>query len=56
MTGAELRAARKEQGLTQKQLGDRWGCHWVTISDWERERHPIPRWVEDATKGLERAA
>lgn len=30
-----IRTARVQAGLTQAQLADRVGAHWVTVSNWE---------------------
>lgn len=40
-TGERIRQARLSRGLTQQQLADKIGTHWITISQWERgQRHP----------------
>ena len=33
---ATIKATRKRLGLTQPQLGQLLGVHWVTVSKWER--------------------
>ena len=55
MTPADLRAARKALGLTQKGLAEalRMGTHgWQTISKWENEGSAIPGPVEIAVECL----
>lgn len=43
MTGNELKQARQSAGLTQQQLGERWGLHRVTVQLWERSKeNPVP--------------
>lgn len=39
-TGQRIRAARKDAGLTQKQLAQRIGCPPSRISEWERDCYP----------------
>jgi transcriptional regulator with XRE-family HTH domain len=36
--GEQIRRRREEQGLTLKELGDRLGVHFTTVSSWERGR------------------
>lgn len=41
MTGAELKALRKQLGLTQTQLADKIGARGkMTISEWENSERP----------------
>lgn len=56
MTGSELRARRKELGLTQEQLAEYWGVPQPTISNWETGTWPIQhaKILDDALKYLER--
>lgn len=52
--GAKIRKARKEAGLTQKELGNLMGIFYTEISQWERgTRNPKPatlRRIEEALK------
>ena len=45
MSMEELRERRSALGLTQPELADALGIHRVTISNWERGHHPIPKWL-----------
>lgn len=36
--GEQIRRRREDQGLTLKELGDRLGVHFTTVSSWERGR------------------
>ena len=45
MTPAELKAARRRLGLTQRALGEALGVSRVTIARWEAGLHPLPRAV-----------
>lgn len=41
MTGAELRRIRERLGVTQRELAERVGVHFVTANRWERGQVPI---------------
>lgn len=45
MTGAELRAALDELGITQREFARRTGKHKVTVSNMTRA-DDVPRWAE----------
>lgn len=45
MTGAQLRAFRTEEGMTQAELADFVGVEANTIARWERDEAPIPKYV-----------
>jgi DNA-binding XRE family transcriptional regulator len=45
MSTEELRDRRSALGLTQPELADALGIHRVTVSNWERGAHPIPKWL-----------
>lgn len=51
MTPADLRAARKQAGLTQAQLASRWGISKRTVGRWEMGDE-LPGWIADAVLGL----
>lgn len=53
MTAAELRARRKQLGLSQAEIAERIGSHRVTVTRWETEAEPIPRWLDLAMTALE---
>jgi DNA-binding transcriptional regulator YiaG len=43
MTGKDVRALRRKMGdLTQGELAEKLGVHWITLSRWERDVFPIP--------------
>ncbi len=42
VSGSRLRELRQEYGLLQSDLAVRLGVHSTTISNWERERWPLP--------------
>ena len=47
MTGAEIRAFRAREQLTQKELGAATGVSDATICNWENEKYaPPPEWIE----------
>lgn len=51
--GSVLRAARKEKGLSQSELGRRIGAHVTSISDWERgDNAPSGRHVASLSREL----
>jgi DNA-binding transcriptional regulator YiaG len=52
MTGEEMRAIRHRLKMTQVQFASALGVHEITISDWEREKKPIPKAVGLAAKAL----
>jgi DNA-binding transcriptional regulator YiaG len=55
LSPADLRAARKKLGLTQKGLATtlRMGTHgWQSISKWERDGSTIPGPVQVAVESL----
>jgi DNA-binding transcriptional regulator YiaG len=52
MTGEELRAIRHRLKMTQKQFAKALGRHYITISDWERGKKPIPKSIAIAAKAL----
>ena len=54
LTAAELTARREALGLSQRQLAERFGVHYMTISKWERDMHRIPEMVDLALSTLER--
>lgn len=41
-TATFIRKMRKRSGLTAKEFCDLIGCHWRTLSDWERDVTEIP--------------
>lgn len=43
MTGQDLKAARAELGLYQRELAERLGVVWRTIAAWEGDERPIPQ-------------
>ena len=53
MTGPELRTARRDLDLSQTALAEKWGLSKQTIGNWERGRQEVPKWVEDAMRGME---
>jgi transcriptional regulator with XRE-family HTH domain len=42
MTGSELRDIRLRLGLTQVKFALRLGLHEITVSEYERDKAPIP--------------
>ena len=54
MTGEALKTARKQLGMTQKELGEALGVHWNSIARMERDydSFPITRTTELAIKYL----
>lgn len=52
MTADELKAKRREYGLTQSQLADALEIHRVTVANYEAGKQPIPRLLELALIGL----
>jgi DNA-binding XRE family transcriptional regulator len=52
MTGTELRQARSQLGMTQKELGEALGVHWNSVARMERDEFPIIRTTELAVKYL----
>ena len=54
MTPTELRAARLDLKLTQRQLAEKLGRHRMTVSRWERRSWPIPRAITLAIETLVR--
>jgi transcriptional regulator with XRE-family HTH domain len=48
MTGKTLRNLREARNLTREQLAAELGdCTHSTVNKWERDMHPIPKWVEE---------
>lgn len=43
MTPGEVRAARKQLGLTQTELGALFGVGQVAVSSWERDARSVPK-------------
>jgi transcriptional regulator with XRE-family HTH domain len=54
ITATDLAGRREALGLTQRQLAERFGVHYLTISKWERGLHRIPEMVDLALMTLER--
>jgi transcriptional regulator with XRE-family HTH domain len=52
MIKEELRAWRKEQGLTQQALAEALGVKKLAVSRWERGERGIPALLSLALKGL----
>ena len=52
MTGKELKRARAQLGMTQKELGEALGVHWNSVARMERNDFPIIRTTELAVKYL----
>ena len=52
MTGEALKTARKQLGMTQKELGEALGVHWNSVARMERNEFPIIRTTELAVKYL----
>lgn len=52
MTPADLRAARKQLGLTQTELGDLLGYTRTAVAYWEHGERPVPKWMPLAIDGL----
>lgn len=48
MTGNQLRILRQRAGLTQQELADRWGLSRETVTRYETDALPIPKWISDA--------
>lgn len=46
MTGTEHRTIRKFLNISQERWGDIVGVNRVAVSDWERDKYPIPVAVE----------
>ena len=46
MTGTEHKAKRKALGINQERWGEIVGVGRVAVSDWERDKYPIPVAVE----------
>lgn len=42
MTGSELEALMKEKGINNSALASALGVHITTVSNWRREKAPIP--------------
>lgn len=54
VTGAEIRAFRERLGMTQQELADALGVHYMTVGRWERgEMEPSPL-LGRALRDLER--
>jgi transcriptional regulator with XRE-family HTH domain len=53
MTGDELRAWRRKQGLTQEQLSKCLGVIRVTIARWETDVRAVPSFLPLALEALE---
>jgi transcriptional regulator with XRE-family HTH domain len=53
MTGNELRAWRRKQGLTQEQLANCLGVIRVTIARWETDVRAVPSFLPLALEALE---
>jgi transcriptional regulator with XRE-family HTH domain len=52
MTGVELRHARRQLNMTQKELGEALGIHKNSVARMERGEFPIIRTTELAVKFL----
>ena len=52
MSGEELRAIRLRLRMTQEQFGRALAKHRITISDYEREKFPIPETVARLARSL----
>lgn len=46
MTGEEHRTIRKSLNVSQERWGEIVGVNRVAVSDWERDKYPIPTAVE----------
>jgi DNA-binding transcriptional regulator YiaG len=49
-----IKPIRESLGLSQQQLADELGVHFLTVSAWERGRQVAPRYVELALCEIER--
>lgn len=45
MTGATFRQWRERLGLNRIDAAEQLGVHRNSITNWERETNPLPRWV-----------
>ena len=45
MTGRDMRDIRKSLRYSQADWGRLWGVHSQTVSDWERDKYPVPEYV-----------
>lgn len=45
MTGKTFRQWRERLGLNRTDAADKLGVHRNSITNWERETNPLPRWV-----------
>ena len=54
MTGLEFRTWRRERELTQAALANLLEVNSMTVSNWERGRYPIPRWVPRVLSVIDR--
>lgn len=52
MTPAEMKQLREEMELTQTELAQELGVDMMTVSRWERGRHPIPKYIDLAVSYL----
>jgi DNA-binding transcriptional regulator YiaG len=53
MTSSELKAWRKQWGLSQEKLARLLGSHRVSIAQWETGRRRIPSFLPLALEALE---
>ena len=53
---ADIRAIRDRLGLSQTQLGDLTGAHWVTVSRWERGKLAPTKFQEGFLEKFELAS
>ena len=53
MTGNELQAWRRKQGLTQEQLANCLGVIRITITRWETDVRAVPSFLPLALEALE---
>ncbi len=54
MTALQLKAWRTKRKLSQEDLAERLGIHWITVSRWERKVIPVPKWVPVWLRTLEK--
>jgi DNA-binding transcriptional regulator YiaG len=49
---ADLKAWREQQSLSQEDLAELLGVHWMTVSRWEVVKHEIPPFLHLALETL----